>query len=129
MAYLLLFMILLFLMFPTFSISHHMIQYMKSAMNSDFADKKILETPIKSIEVESKLKCVVVCTVTYSCLSVDYNEISSICLLFDRDFITTVETTIATDVGWNYRYIVQGLSFFVCLLLQLQIRNCRKTVK
>lgn len=66
---------------------------MRSVINPDFIDIKTLVPPLILTEVESKLECVLVYIGTYSCMSMNFSEISKAYFLFDRDFIDVTETT------------------------------------
>lgn len=87
----------------------HSLQYMGNVRNALFIDIKILEPTLLRNVVESKLKCALLCIATPSCLSMGFNDVSKICLLFDRDFVEVAETKITPEIGWNYFFAVHGL--------------------
>ncbi|VDI21092.1 Hypothetical predicted protein [Mytilus galloprovincialis] len=77
--------------------------------NTDFTDFKITENNLKLGVARNVIGCSARCLEHLQCLSFSYNKKTSMCEMWDEDFIHINATDGSTDVGWIYYYILRDL--------------------
>lgn len=109
----LIFRVLFLLLFLISMCKSNQIRNVKVIQNVQFKNKKITEMPTKTHVVRSKIECIVECKNTPSCLSFLFNGDLKNCYLYDRDFVDATVTSTTDEIGWNYFYVLPGLSFTI----------------
>ncbi|CAG2208546.1 unnamed protein product [Mytilus edulis] len=76
--------------------------------NTDFTDFKITENNLNLRVARNLIGCSARCLEHLQCLSFSYNQKTSMCEIWDEDFIHINATDGSTDVGWIYYYILRA---------------------
>ena len=82
---------------------------LRGFQNTQFTNLKILENSLDSLSsVRSLLDCSVFCLENSRCLSCAFNNITELCVLWDKDFIDVSKTNVVSEDGWKYYYVIKG---------------------
>ena len=95
---------------------------LRGFQNTQFTNLKILENSLDSrSSVRSLLVCSGFCLGNSRCLSCAFNDMTGLCVLWDKDFIDVSKTDVVSEDGWTYYYVIKGLYIlFSALYLRCQ---------